>query len=490
MTKPRAKAGRARWRSAAALVAAVTAVLATLGAVSPIGAAPASAIDTSGFKPGDIISDVVMYAKGAMSVSDIQAFLNAKLPVCDAGYTCLKDYHQTTSNYDVPVGGTYTQHVCLPYKGAKNESAATIIYKVAQDCGVNPQVILVTLQKEQAFVTNPDPTSLTYRKAMGYGCPDTAACSSDFYGFFKQVFWGARAMARPVANYRIGTQQIHYSPVAACGTKTVTIVDKATANLYTYTPYTPNRASLAAIGTSTAVPCGSYGNRNFWYYFSIWFGSTNLPQTDLAYVQATYKDLLGRNASITEQDTQARYLVKHSSRSDFALRILHTTEYRTDLIRELYLAIMGTAPSASTVTTALKAVEKGTVKQDDLVPWILSSADFYAKVGGKQTPYIDAVYQYALGRVPSIDEEAKQRETLLDSTRFAIASSVWHSTEANTREANATYLEYLGRAASPTELATLVSYLSSHSGASGIAQVVGKAEYLNDAMLRYPIPTS
>jgi hypothetical protein len=51
----------------------------------------------------------------------------------------------------------------------------------------------------------------------------------------------------------------------------VFIENQATANLYIYTPYTPNSAALAA-GYGSA-PCGAYGNRNFFLYFSDWFGS-------------------------------------------------------------------------------------------------------------------------------------------------------------------------------------------------------------------------
>src|SRR5690606_8182666 len=45
--------------------------------------------------------------------------------------------------------------------------------------------------------------------------------------------------------------------------------------LYNYTPYQPNAAALSA-GWGTA-PCGAYGNRNFYLYFTGWFGSTRNP---------------------------------------------------------------------------------------------------------------------------------------------------------------------------------------------------------------------
>ena len=53
----------------------------------------------------------------------------------------------------------------------------------------------------------------------------------------------------------------------------VTIQNLATASLYIYTPYQPNAASLAAYpGVGDA--CSAYGNRNFFFLFQQYFGST------------------------------------------------------------------------------------------------------------------------------------------------------------------------------------------------------------------------
>ena len=47
---------------------------------------------------------------------------------------------------------------------------------------------------------------------------------------------------------------------------------QATANLYYYTPYTPNDAALKNLYGS-GDSCSAYGNRNFWRFFHDWFGS-------------------------------------------------------------------------------------------------------------------------------------------------------------------------------------------------------------------------
>src|SRR3712207_8314109 len=40
------------------------------------------------------------------------------------------------------------------------------------------------------------PRTNAYRSAMGAGCPDTAACDANYYGFFNQVHYGAYLLKR------------------------------------------------------------------------------------------------------------------------------------------------------------------------------------------------------------------------------------------------------------------------------------------------------
>ena len=234
-----------------------------------------SAVAASGsdFNPGNIMSDAVFYKSGTMSTADIQSFLNSKVPTCRTGYTCLKGYSQATSSQSAKSEG------CSVYSGSSNESAAAIISKVATACGINPQVLLVLLEKETGLISGTAPTSGTYRKATGYGCPDTAVCDSTYYGFFNQVYNAAwqfkKYQARPESRGYVAGRwnTIQYHPNASCGTSNVYIENQVTAALYVYTPYRPNQASLDNIGR-TGDGCSSYGNRNFWAYFTNWFGDT------------------------------------------------------------------------------------------------------------------------------------------------------------------------------------------------------------------------
>ncbi|WP_258726397.1 hypothetical protein [Cellulomonas sp. NS3] len=266
--------GSAR-RAALLLAAAVAAVGAV--AVLALPAPPAAAADLSRFDPGYIISDENFWDAGAMDVAGVQAFLNARGASCTGGSdgsACLKNVRTDTNTRpaDDRCRGGYT--------GRSGESAAEIVVRVAQSCGVSPRVLLVTLQKEQGLVTTTAPTAGKYRAAMGFGCPDTAACDSKYYGFFNQVYqaaWQFRSYALTPTRWqhRAGVvNNVRFHPDAGCGTSAVLIRNQATAGLYNYTPYQPNAAALAA-GYGTGNACSAYGNRNFFAYYSDWFGSPN-----------------------------------------------------------------------------------------------------------------------------------------------------------------------------------------------------------------------
>jgi hypothetical protein len=239
---------------------------------------PAAAADLREFNPGSIITDQVFFDSGSMSPAGVQAFLDDKGSACVRGADgspCLRSYRQDTTSRP---GSVYCPS---GYQGAGQESAATIIFKVAQACGVNPQVLLVTLQKEMGFIRSTNPTAKMYERAMGYGCPDnsTGVCDSAYYGLQNQLYSAASQFQRYVKNptnysYRAGiTNYILYHPYNSCGRQAVYIQNGATAALYNYTPYVPNSAALNA-GYGTGDGCSAYGNRNFFSYFTDWFGST------------------------------------------------------------------------------------------------------------------------------------------------------------------------------------------------------------------------
>lgn len=240
----------------------------------------ASALSGSEFQAGRIMDDSIFFNGTTMSPFQIQNFLNSKVPVCDTWhaasgenvppFTCLKDYRQDTPDRAAEPG------LCSGFS-AGNKAAAQIIYEVAMSCGVNPKVLLVLLQKEQSLVTDTWPWTIQYRSATGFGCPDTAPCDAEYYGFFNQVYNAARQFKKyardaSLFNYRNSRNNfILYNPNSSCGGSNVFITTQATAGLYNYTPYQPNQAALNNL-YGTGDGCSAYGNRNFWRLYNDWFG--------------------------------------------------------------------------------------------------------------------------------------------------------------------------------------------------------------------------
>lgn len=283
----------------------VIALLATIVGNTLFASDQAKAVTANDWKPGRIIDDVVFRNKNAMSATQIQQFLDSKVPVCDrngaiqiydssygdtvtralfstrrgypATFTCLKDYRENpttkvnnASNPDAVVPGGLT--------------AAQLIYNASQAQNINPQVFLVLLQKEQSLVTDDWPWPKQLERATGNNCPDTAPCDPRYAWLWTQVNNAGAQFNYYVThfdefNYAPGWNNILYQANnPGCGTRPVYIENAFTAALYIYTPYTPNQAALNNMyGTGDA--CSAYGNRNFWRMFNDWFGPTLADDT-------------------------------------------------------------------------------------------------------------------------------------------------------------------------------------------------------------------
>ena len=230
-------------------------------------------LDTEGFDPAHLIDDSVFYDSTTMTPAEIAAFIaliNSGCRPGPDGTPCLAEATFTSVDReptDMCPGG---------YTGAEEESAAQIVSKVATACDINPQVLLVLIQKEQGLLTasGRNLTARRYEAAAGYACPDASQCDRKWEGFFLQLYGAASQFQRYRLNpgsYDVVAQtptRIAYSPDQACGDTELTIVNQATAGLYNYTPYQPNEA----VKSGGEDECSSWGNWNFYGYFHRFFG--------------------------------------------------------------------------------------------------------------------------------------------------------------------------------------------------------------------------
>jgi hypothetical protein len=127
----------------------------------------------------NLIDDNVFDNAYSMGAGQIDAFLNSFPNSCIS----------TRNGFAAPNPTGYNSSAGFQY--GSDVSAGTVIANAAQAYGINPQVILATLQKEQGLVVGDggnvirngtDCGALAISASMGYNCPDTQVLTS-YSGF-------------------------------------------------------------------------------------------------------------------------------------------------------------------------------------------------------------------------------------------------------------------------------------------------------------------
>lgn len=262
----------------ALLGAVLAATLATTGCsvVNPLTAVSQGSTDGGGreWDAGNIFSNEVFYdANYLRDEAGIQAALDKVGSQCVAS-TCLR-----SATYPMP--GLSNQY-CTPIPAQPQPVRyARILDLLAKACGFNPAVAIVMIQKESQGVSKPNPPAAL----TGFGCPDSgpggsANCNGAVAGVWQQTvgLFTSAAKGRQnasIINYIEGkTHNILWNVAeTGCGSAPVAVQNRATAWIYTYTPYQPNEAALAAY-PGEGDRCSAYGNRNLFELFQRTFGPT------------------------------------------------------------------------------------------------------------------------------------------------------------------------------------------------------------------------
>lgn len=324
---------------------------------------PTYAAQKEDWKAGNIIDDNSFTNANSMSVSDIQSFLDQKIGTCDVWgtgkateygssqtraqyaasrgwqappYTCLNKYYEvpkTNPGGDLPANN-YSSPDTIP-NGA--QSAAWIIKDAAVRYNISPRVLLVKIATESVGPLTSDnwPLFSQYRYAMGSHCPDSgpngsANCDSNYAGFSIQIYsaaqlmrWYLDSMDQPWWSYKkpYQTNSIMWNVAErGCGSGNVYIESKATAALYTYTPYQPNQAALNNL-YGTGDNCSAYGNRNFWRVYVDWFGLPSQKPyqwqetSRVFYTDNTKQTIVDQNQVRQGQYLYVQYRVKNTGSS-------------------------------------------------------------------------------------------------------------------------------------------------------------------------------
>jgi len=183
------------------------------------------------FYANRLVSDDAFFDTEAMTAADVQAFFER-----------------------TPYG---RRSFLAGERVATGELLSTALVRTAAARGINPIVLLVTLQKERGLVSlSSAPARHSIDYAFGCGCPDGGSCSLTYKGLDKQLACAADAFRRYADDLEAGDATIAgFKPGSATrvldGVR-VTPANKATAMLYTYTPW---------------IQQGFGGN---WLFWNIW----------------------------------------------------------------------------------------------------------------------------------------------------------------------------------------------------------------------------
>ncbi|HUS66403.1 MAG TPA: hypothetical protein VMZ28_17825, partial [Kofleriaceae bacterium] len=139
-----------------------------------------------------------------------------------------------------------------------NATAASIIVSEGKAAGISPLYLLARIQIESSLIQSKSSRNLA--QATGCGCPDGGSCSKSYAGFGMQVRCSAQKMAKyisdldtrgyTIADWAVGKSRKTLDPC------TITPQNRATAALYTYTPWVGangKQCGRASVGGSSAV---------------------------------------------------------------------------------------------------------------------------------------------------------------------------------------------------------------------------------------------
>lgn len=137
------------------------------------------------------------------------------------------------------------------YLGQQADVYGGLIYDAATENGLNPQFLLVQIQKESSLIEDPKPSPHQIEYALGFGCPDDGTCAPAYRGFHKQITKAAAifksyladlaATGVTISGWRVGEPRRTGSrrhPETRDGQPvSVTPANAATAAMYTYNPW-------------------------------------------------------------------------------------------------------------------------------------------------------------------------------------------------------------------------------------------------------------
>jgi hypothetical protein len=164
------------------------------------------------FDQNNVLTDVLMTDSVSMTAAELQSFFE-KSP--------------------------YGNRSWLAGHKVNGVSAAQFVFDAATAQKIHPLVLVARMQVESSLVSKTTaPTQRLIDRALGCGCPDGAACSTQYKGLDKQLQCGAKTLRKWFDASVAGTGEWRKGKAGrTLDPRTVTPANHATATLYAYTPW-------------------------------------------------------------------------------------------------------------------------------------------------------------------------------------------------------------------------------------------------------------
>jgi uncharacterized protein (TIGR03118 family) len=200
-----------------------------------------------------------------------------------------------------------------------------------------------------------------------------------------------------------------------------------------------------------------------------------------SFVTSAFQDILQRPVDDAGLDYWTQQIVAGSvAPAQVASDLTHSAEsYATNVINPLYQQFLGRPSDPGGVAYWTSQMQQGMTDQQ-LQASFIGSAEFYARAGGTNAAWVNAMYQSVLGRgADSAGLSYWTSQLAAGASRSSVATGFAASQERESQIVQDDYFTYLGRSASATEVSYWVSQFEQGTTNEDIvAGFIGSPEYV------------
>jgi len=202
------------------------------------------------------------------------------------------------------------------------------------------------------------------------------------------------------------------------------------------------------------------------------------PLTDTNFIQQVYLDVLDRPADPTALAAGLGFLGSNT-RQMYALTIvLHSDEYRTDLVSSYFQSYLGRTPTSGEAVSGLSFLSSGT--DQELQATLLGSPEYFADQGNDNLAFVQSLYSKLLNRSGTFFEVFPLVSLLTSATatRMQVAKTDLLSTTEYEQDLLNSYLQqYLHRSVASLDTPFLLQLEAAVPNELVQSEILGSQEY-------------